>query len=171
MLEALENRNLLSGVHGGGTGGGNTFDPNQFGPAVVVQSADKSVLTIDNAHDLRIIEMAPGDIDVYDYSVGGTNVTPTTYSGVKTVTINGTSGGDILSSGIDYANLTINGGGGVDQITVSDNVATASGGGSTVVHGGNGNDRFVVGNSNAGTKVFGEGGHDRYTGPAGVFAQ
>jgi hypothetical protein len=168
----MENRTLLSGVHGIGTGKGNTFDPNQFGPAVVTQSgANGYLLTIDNAHTLQVLEQDRGVYEVYDKSGGGTSAPIQTFRGVTQVVINGTSGGDILNVGNDYATVTVNAGAGVDQIGVADNIPTDLGGGSTTVFAGGGNDVITVGNFNDGTKVFGQGGHDKYTGPASVFAQ
>lgn len=162
MFESLENRTMFNV----GAGGGN-FKPGQFGPAEIVQSG--STLTITNAHDLSAFETTPGTVEVYDRSVGGQVVEPQTYTGVTTLVITGTNGGDMINTGLDYVNATIAGGQGHDQIIIADNITDGTGG-STVVYGGSGNDTLIVSKTafNSGTKVFGERGRDTYDGPAGV---
>ena len=157
MFESLEKRCLLSVA-------GSHFVPGAYGPVQAVQVG--SLLTLNNAHDVFVFEGAPGQVSVSDKSVGGSVIVPVVYVGVTTLVINGTKGGDIISTGNDFMSVTINAGAGSDSIVVADNQS-----GSTVVHAGGGNDTILVGKFNAGTRVFGETGRDTYTGPAGVFVQ
>src|SRR5690349_4138470 len=135
MFEMLEGRRLLSAAahdnsselrasitHGQST----PFEPGAFGPATYVSSG--STLTINNAHDLQVIQDGT-NLLVYDKSVGGSVVEPIVFSGVTTLVVNGTDSGDYISTGLQTVNATVNAGGGNDQLTISD-----LGSGSTVVY-------------------------------------
>ena len=159
LIERLESRTFLSAAHPAVAVAVATAP-------VVTQSADHHTLTVTNARNVQITEVADGFLDVTDKYTGITQHFGggTEDVAIKTLRVYGTSAADRMSFGGWTVNATFYGYAGDDTILVSDN-GTGLTAGRTSVYGGTGNDTLGVTNSNF-TVLSGDEGSDTFLGPS-----